>query len=38
MNIPELRPSEVLQAYWSEVLVIEEMATFLNPIYIEVES
>jgi len=29
---PPLRPKAVLKAYWSEVIVIEEKAEFLDPI------
>jgi hypothetical protein len=29
------RPTIVLRAYWDEVIVIEETAQFLDPIYIE---
>lgn len=37
MNIPELRPSEVLELFWREQLVIEEQAVFLDPVYLEVD-
>lgn len=29
----ELRPTEVLQAYWEEVINIEQQAQFLGPVY-----
>lgn len=33
MTISELRPTEVLEMYWREQLVIEEQARFLEPVY-----
>lgn len=32
----ELRPSEVIELYWREVISIEEDADILEPIYLEV--
>lgn len=35
MDILEMRPSEIIEAYWEEVLAIEEDALMLAPIYLE---
>lgn len=32
-----MRPLAVLRAFWSEIIVIEENAVFLEPIYMEVK-
>jgi hypothetical protein len=31
----ELRPYQILEAYWDEVIVIEEDALFLDAVYVE---
>lgn len=36
MFIPELRPAEIIEAYWNETIVIEEDAEILEPVYMEV--
>ena len=33
----ELRPVEVLEAYWDSVVAIEEDAEFLEPVYMREE-
>lgn len=33
MVIPILRPREILRLFWSEQIVIEEKAKFLEPVY-----
>ena len=38
-QIHDLRPTEVLELFWKEQLVIEETARFLEPVYFwEVET
>lgn len=32
---PELRPTEVLQEFWDETILIEEDAEFLDAVYVE---
>lgn len=34
----ELRPSEILQMFWQEQIVIEETARFLDPVYFDAVS
>lgn len=31
--IQDCRPTEILQAYWEEVVNIEQQAQFLEPVY-----
>lgn len=38
MPIKELRPSEIVNAYWRETIVIEEDAEMLNVEYVEVNG
>lgn len=32
---PNFRPTILIKMYWSEVIVIEEKAHFLEPVYLE---
>lgn len=35
MDTSSLRPSEVIKAYWLQVIFVEETATWLDPVYLE---
>lgn len=33
ITVEDIRPQEIIRAYWAEQVVIEEQAKFLEPVY-----